>query len=209
MVTAQAAAYNGDLIVGFTTSSGSDVIYDLGAESSLVNGETWDLSSLLSGYNLNNVNWGVIGDQSISGTRYAWTTTDDITANTVPNTAAWGNLNQATASIYQNFGTAGAGQSLSIDSTDANSWNTQTLKPSLNTDYVNAYENPNVQGVTSDSLYSMIANGSAPTLLGNFTLDGGSNLTFNEVPEPATYGMLAEAGFLIFSLRNQLRRKQA
>ena len=69
LTSAQAATYNGDLLIGFTTQSGNDVIYDLGAESSLVNGETWNLSSLLSGYNLNNVNWGVIGDKNISGVR--------------------------------------------------------------------------------------------------------------------------------------------
>jgi PKD repeat protein len=188
LTSAQAATYNGDLLIGFTTQSGNDLIYDLGAESSLTNGETWNLSSLLSGYNLTNVNWGVIGDKSVSGTRYVWTTTGGLPPNTVPNTAAWGNIDSSARSIYQNFGTAGAGQSLSIDTTDANSWNQQTINGGGPLQYVNVYENPNVQGVTSDSFYSLIANGSAPTLVGNFTLNSGGVLTFNVAASPPVAG---------------------
>lgn len=206
--TAQAAVYSGDLIVGFTTQSGNDAIYDLGTESSLFVGKTWDLSSLLTGYNLNNVNWGVIGDTTVSGVNTAWTTADGFTPFRVPNTATWGALNTATKSIYSNFGAAGAGQFMSITNNDDNSWNEQTISGTLTTQYVNAYENPNVVGLTSDSFYSVIANNSAPTLLGHFVLDGTATLTY--VPEPAT-DVLAGAGFLtlIVSLRNKFRRKQA
>ena len=54
-----AAAYNNDLIIGFSSTSGNDLLYDLGSFSSLSQGETWNLSALLSGYNLSTVNWGV------------------------------------------------------------------------------------------------------------------------------------------------------
>jgi hypothetical protein len=213
MVTAQAATYNGDLIVGFTTQSGSDVIYDLGAESSLTSGETWNLASLLSGFSsLSSVNWGVLGDKNISGSRYVWSTTDGTTApNTVNNNSAWGKIDNAIGSIYSNFGTAGAGQSLSIDSGDANSWNQQTINGSGSTQYINlaAQLSPNVLGLTSDSLYGALANGSDPVLLGNFALGNNGVLTFTAVPEPITFGAFAGAGLLLVSLRNQLRRKQA
>ena len=211
MVTAQAATYNGDLIVGFTTQSGSDVIYDLGAESSLTSGETWNLSSLLSGFSsLSGVNWGVIGAQNNSGTRNLWSTTSGFTPDPVAGIAAWNKDNTAIASIYSNFGIAGAGQSLSITSTDDNSWNMQTINGSLGAQFINAYgNNPNVQGLTSDSLYGIVAGGSDPTLLGSFALDNTGTLTFTAVPEPITFGAFAGAGLLLVSLRNQLRRKQA
>ena len=208
----QAATYPlGDLIIGFTAGTGNDVIYDLGAESSLVNGQTWNLSSLLSSYSsLSTVSWGVIGDNT--GTpRVAWTTTGGSAANTYLGNTAWNNLNNATKALYQNFSAAGAGQSLSIAVGDPSSWNTETISGALTTDYVNAYENPNVTGLVSDSFWSVLNDGSAPTLLGGFKLDSTGTVTFNtvSVPEPATYGMLAGAGLLMVSLRNQLRRKQA
>ena len=184
LTSAQAATYNGDLLIGFTTQSGNDVIYDLGAESSLVNGETWNLSSLLSGYNLNNVNWGVIGDKNISGVRYVWSTTSGFTPDPVAGTAAWTKINTGIGSIYQNFGTAGAGQSLSIASTDDNSWNMQTINGGLGAQFINAYGNPNVVGPTTDSLYSMIADGSNPTLVGSFTLAANGVVTFNTGSTP-------------------------
>jgi hypothetical protein len=44
---------------------------------------------------------------------------------------------------------------------------------------------------------------------GYFTLNSNGVLDFTAVPEPSTYGLLAGAGLLVVSLRNQLRRKQA
>jgi hypothetical protein len=215
MVTAQAATYNNDLIVGFTTKSGNDVVYDLGAASSLTSGETWNLSSLLSGFSsLSSVNWGVIGaSQNNGGTGknfdYVWSTTAGIAPLKINGLTAFANENTAVGSIYSNFGAAGAGQSLSIAATDDNSWNTQTISGSLTGDYVNAYGNPNVVGVTSDSLFQILANNTTPTLLGNFALGADDVLTFSAVPEPISFGAFAGAGLLLVSLRNQLRRKQA
>ena len=206
----KAAGYNGDLIIGFTSGSGNDVIYDLGAASSLTSGETWDLSSILSGYDLSTINWGVIGALNTGTPRTAWSTTDGTTAPAnIPSLSAWGKNNTAISSIYQNFASAGAGQSISIDVTDDNSWQSQTISPSLTTQYANVYGNPNVVGTTADSLYSILANNSAPTLLGNFNLDDTGLVTFSPVPEPSTYGLLAVAGLLAFSRLNPFRRKQA
>ncbi len=210
--SAQAATYNGDLLIGFTAQSGTDVIYDLGATSSLFNGQTWNLSSLLSGFNLSTVNWGVIGDKS--GTpRVAWTTTavgGAVPAN-LPSNTKWATLDTATKSIYQNFSTAGAGVSLSIAATDDNSWNQQTINGTLATAYHNAYANPNVVGLTSDTFYQVSANNTSPVELGSFSLGADSMVTYTTVavPEPSTYSLLAGAGLLAVSLRNQFRRKQA
>jgi hypothetical protein len=186
LTSAHAAIYNGDLLIGFTTQSGNDVIYDLGAESSLVNGQTWNLASLLTGYNLNNVNWGIIGDnKSISGEPWtAWTTTDGtILPPHVPNSATLGALDTATKSIFQNFTAAGAGQSISIAATDDNSWNQQTINGGGPNQYVNAYGNPNVVGPTTDGFYSVLDNNSAPVLAGSFTLGTNGVVTFN-LPQP-------------------------
>ena len=67
----------GDLIIGFTTGFGNDEMYDLGKESSLTNGKTWNLASLLTSYgNYSGIYWGVIGNGADSGTpRTLWTTT--------------------------------------------------------------------------------------------------------------------------------------
>jgi hypothetical protein len=175
-------AYNNHLIIGFTKQSGNDLIYDLGAASSLTNGQTWNLATLLSGYTLATVNWGVIGDAQVSGLRYAWMTTDGtFIPNSVPSASAWGKLNTATSSIYQNMPAAGAGQYVSIAIGDDNSWNSQTINPSLPTQYANVQGNPNVVGLTSDSYYSMIATNQPPQLAGKFTLAANGVVTFNIV----------------------------
>jgi hypothetical protein len=174
-------AYNGDLLVGFTKQSGNDLIYDLGAESSLYNGETWNLSSLLSGFTLSTVNWGIIGSKSSPTPRTAWTTV--VNGNPLVSNSAWSALNAPAGNIYQNFTNAGAGQFLTIAASDDNSWNTQTVNPDLPGDYANAYGNPNVQGLTSDSFYqvsvSSAANPIPPTQLGGFTLASNGVLTYN------------------------------
>jgi len=209
---AEATIYTqGDLLVGFTVSSGNDLIYDLGQESSLFNGENWSLGSLLTGYNLNNVNWGVIGD--VSGTpRIAFTTTDGSQPNLVPNNTAWSALNSAANTIVQFAGPAStaAGVSFSSDSSQSFSWNQETINGTLSTAYHNAYENPNVVGTVSDTLWAVPVGPSAiATELGNFALDGTGTLTFTSVPEPATYALFSVAGLMLLSLRNQLRNKKA
>src|SRR5258706_3561518 len=133
---AQAATYSGDLLVGFTKQSGTDVIYDLGQASALTNGQSWNLASLLSGLNLTNVSWGVIGDKA--GTpRLAWTSTAGPTPPVILNNTRWATLDTPTKSIYQFFTTGGAGQSLSIAATDGNNWNQQAINGNLTTHYHN------------------------------------------------------------------------
>ncbi|HLP77693.1 MAG TPA: hypothetical protein VK327_12335 [Candidatus Paceibacterota bacterium] len=174
-----AANYNGDLLVGFTTQSGNDLIYDLGPASALTDGKTWNLGSLLSGMNLATTYWGVIGDKN--GTpRVAWTTTDGaMVPPSLSGNSDWSTLDTPTKSIYQNFATAGAGQSLTIASTDDNSWNMQAINGALSTQYHNAYEDPTVLGAGSAALFQVLANGSTPTQIGSFTLGANGVLTYN------------------------------
>src|SRR5450756_181953 len=150
--TIQAATYNNDLLVGFTKTTGNDLIYDLGAESSLTNGKTWNLSSLLTAgtFTLSTVKWGVVGDQN--GTpKVAFTTVQN--PPLIPGNTKWGQLNTATTSIYSSFTTAGAGQSATIAATGGlmsqNSWYSQMENASLTTQYQFAYANPDVTGLTT------------------------------------------------------------
>ena len=195
-VSASAATYNGDLIVGFTKGSQNDVIYDLGPASALVDGKTWDLNTQLSGFNLNNVSWGVFGDKT--GTpRVAWTTVAaGFTPLPLSGNAAWGQVDTPTRSIYQNFTTAGAGNWISIASSDDNGWNQQAIVGALSTQYHNAYEDPTVTGLTAVNFFEVLANGSTPTQLGTFTLGADGVLTYHTVsatPVPPPPPVLAIA----------------
>jgi hypothetical protein len=209
-VSAQAVTYNDDLIVGFTSASGNDYLYDLGSAASLYSGESWNLSSALSGFNLNTVYWGVIGDVSVSHSvpGYAYSTTD---GSYVPRPVLnfsdlSGNIDTPTASIYGSFSAAGAGNSASVAASQGNSWDTETLNPNLSTDYINSFENPNMLGSGTDIFYMMQDNNSSAQIAGYFTLGSNGTLTF--VPEPSTIGLLTGAGLLMVLLRNKFRRNQ-
>lgn len=190
LVSSRAAVYNGDLIVGFTTQSGNDLVYDLGPQAALTDGQTWNLSALLAGYNLNVVNWGVIGDKTVGGVRYAWMTTDGLTPNPVPNLATWGNLDNATGTIIQNMPAGGAGQYTATDASSPISWNKETLDGLGSFTSYQSYKGntPNTVGKISAPFFSMVANNSAPVKIGTFTLSGAGLLTFNVIsgtPPPA------------------------
>jgi hypothetical protein len=198
--SAQAVNYTGDLLVGFSSGSGNDFIYDLGPASSLAFGQQWHLGGLLAGFNLGTVSWGVIGDRNVAGVRSAWTTTGGTTPLSLGSATDWGNLNTPTASIFQNFSAAGAGQTLYISAADDNSWNQQTINGALTTQYVNAYGNPNIVGLGLDNFYELVANGSDPNYRGGFSLVGDGTLTY-VVPEPSIYALALGMGLLAFSFR--------
>lgn len=204
-----AATYTGDLILGFTSQSGNDFMYDLGQASSLTDGHSVNLGSQLSGFNLSTVQWGIVGDANIGGTRTAWTTTAGGAPAALANNAAWANLDTPTKSIFQNFAAGGAGQTLTISSTDDNSWNQQMINGALTTQYHNAYANPNQTGLGSLSIWTVVANGSSPSLLGTFSLDAGGNVSFSAapVPEPSTFALLGLFGVAALSLRRTFNRQ--
>jgi hypothetical protein len=201
--------YNGDLIVGFTGGgSSTDFEYDLGAASSLVNHETWNLSSQLGTFNLASTSWGVVGTAN-PGTRTAWVTIDTgSTPSHVMNNSMWSSINSAVSATYGLFSGAGAGNSATPSNQDDNSWNQQTMVGALTTQYHNAYENPNgsVAGPGSLDFFAALANNGAPTLDGSFSLGANGILTFSVVPEPSTYALIAWFGFTALLVRRIRRR---
>jgi hypothetical protein len=221
MVTSAQAQYApGDLIVGFTSGSGNDLVYDIGTFSSLVNGETFSLNSAITttaGHaNLNNLNWGVVGAQNVLGVRTAY--------STVPHgqTTAPANINGSTAfnTVATAVNTIGqfitSGPAGTDAASDAASWNGETIVGGGGT-YFNVYgsatpNNPNsttpasfTSGSIVEDVYGVQANNSAGNLLGTFTFDSTGTLTFNTVavPEPSTYGLLAGLGLLALTVRRQ------
>jgi len=213
----------GDLVIGFTTGTGNDSIYDLGSFSGadggtpLFNGETWSASTL--GITSGSYSWGVIGSGSAAfqGTSVdtLYTTIISGTPGTLTGNSAWNSANTGINTLVAQLpgGTAGFGPGgqANIQESSAGSWNTETISGPLTTDFHNAYGNPNGSGPSTLNVYSINDNGSAPTLDGTFTLASNGTLTFDTVavPEPATYSLIAGAGLLAVCFRNQFRRKNA
>ena len=155
------------------------------------------------------MDWGVIASVTSGHTQYQ---TDASTPNPVPSFGAWNAINTSVKTIYNNaFSATGAGNSATPAASAAYSWNTETLNPTLGTDFLNEVggANPNVVGETSVGFYGAVDNGSAPSAIGNFTLDQTGTVTFTVVPEPSAYGIIASAGLLMVSLRNRFSKKQA
>jgi hypothetical protein len=226
MIDAAHAQYSaGDLIVGFTSGSGNDVVYDLGKFSTFTDGESWNLLASLkstpgSYANLNGLNWGVVGAQStgLSSTLKTVYSTVPHGQSTVPvsipNTTTYNGIATSVNTIGQ-FITAGPA---GIDvSSDAASWNGETIVGGSGT-YFNNYgsatlNNPNsttpanfTSGSVIEDLYGTKANNSTSALLGTLTFDSTGTLTFSAVavPEPSTYGVLAGLGLLALCVRRQL-----
>jgi len=185
--TAVEAETYGDLIVGFTTQSGTDKIYDIGGLASLVNGQTWSATTL--GITGGTFNWGVIGDASAAAqsTSYdsVWTTVAAANVSQVVNlngSISWGSLNTGINTVADNLpGAPGfmPNSGASITATAATSWNEETINGTLASDYHSAYLNPNVVNQATASLYQVNDNNTAPTLVGTFTLSTSGILTFN------------------------------
>ena len=222
VIPSKATSY--DLLIGLSTQSGTDLIYDLGTASSLSNGETWNLGSLLTGAglagSLSTINWGVIGNANNAdgfNPQATWVTTASLSAPpTINGGDAFNAIDTSIISIESaNFGgneNSVAGNSATPSANSANSWNTQTISGTLPNNFVNAYRNPNVIGLTSDYLWQVNDNNSTPTDLGSFSLNGSGVVTFNvaPVPEPSSLAIVAAGGgFLMLSLRNKFRSKKS
>jgi hypothetical protein len=211
IASVQAATYNGDLLIGFTSQSGNDLIYDIGNASTLTSVQQWDHSSALSGYNLSTVQWGVVGSQRISTIGNLWATTSGATvALTLPGNPQWAGPNTSVASMGSQFVTLGLGNSVTPPSGGTgsdNSWNVQTITGSLTTDYINNYVSPNNTGLATANFYHVVADNSAATLMGTISLAANGTVTFTPVPEPTTLTLFTGLGVLAFSFRRQFSRK--
>jgi len=219
-VTAAHATYNNDLLVGFTTQSGNDLVFDLGSFSSLTDGETWDLTSALSAAGLSGsvstALWGVVGDINNSGTKTTWLTDASGIPAADPSSSQWSYIHSADGAIFSSLSAGGIGNYGTPSSTVSYSWNQETAQggSALGTAYSSvANTDPNTSGLgTWVAFYQTVANGSAPTEVGSFSLNtvGASDiLSFEPVPEPSSMALMAVGGgFLMLIGRNKFGRKQ-
>jgi hypothetical protein len=225
MATSAHAQYaSGDLVVGFTTGSGNDLVYDLGKYSSIVSGQTWSLDSALTSSpgnftSLGNLNWGVVGAISLGLSGSLKTVYSTIPAGqgaipvNVPNTTTFNGIRTSVDTIGQFITTGNAG----IDAaSDPASWNGETMVGGSGTffnNYGSATPNdPNsttpatfTSGSVVEDLYGAKADNSSSSLLGTFTFDPSGTLTFNasSVPEPTTLSLFGGLGLLMFAVRRR------
>jgi len=217
-VTAAKAESYGDLIVGFTITTGTDVFADLGNVGTLYNNETWTPSSLnIALGSLSSYSWGVLGDATAADAIAGVSRNTVFITGRAPSPT--GNINAVDSginTILNNFPggeyNTYPGNTASVLASYDQSWNMQTINGTLTTDIINSIGNPNTTGVSSTTLWELQANNSAPTVLGTFALGSDGTLTYNltqSVPEPATLGLFGGAGLLALVFRHKLGRKQS
>ena len=206
----------GDLIAGFTTGSGNDIIFNLGLTSSeLVNGYSWNLNSLLLGNygNLNNLQWGVIGLSSgnfVLKSSTIYTTSSSAAAIPAPNYGANEFNAQDTdgSTIGGNIGSGGYGTD-PVNDVQGTSWYENTVVGT--TGWATDYCAPNAtttplnfsSGSVSETFYASVigstSNHGTTSLNGTFTLGANGILTYNvasTTPAPiAGFAANLTAGF--------------
>ena len=204
---AKAATYDSDLLIGFSAGAGNDLIYDLGLVSTMTNGQSWNLNSVVSGYDLTTVRWGVVGNTtngtSLRATNTIYTTTVDSSIGAPAISASgYNKLNSDMNSIYNPFATTGAGAYLQLpfNAASGNSWYEQTVNPTITGQYKNAYQDPNVIGIASSALWSVTDQGGATVLLGNLSLAANGVVTFTQsstnTPPPAPRLSITRSGLV-------------
>jgi hypothetical protein len=221
--TSQAAS--GDLLVGiYSPSVNQTFVLDIGAFSSLANGETWNLDSL-SGGKLFGAPTGtgaggsVIGgagftSASLSGARFGVVGYANFGAN-IYYTAGTGSKADVSSLDGGSWGGAvdGVSQGVFVSGNSFQTdWKTQS-SASTGGDVFDALGFYNVNGTqgTHLDLYSATEFGTLASQVKDnfFSLGTDGVLTYGAaVPEPTTYGLLGGAGLLVLSFRNQFRRKQ-
>lgn len=195
-----AAPYSaGDLLAGFTVGSGNDLIVNLGpAGTALVNGNSWNLSSLLAGFNTGNfssASWGVVGVSNSPNRVYS---TCLGTPLTVPNLTAFNQARTPLTGLGANLvGSTGSGTPLA---SAASSWYNQTVVANPNS-FRSGYDNPNTSssGPATVNFFSAVMSASSVTQVGTFTLSAAGMLTFNTnsavvVPPPPQIVSITRSG---------------
>jgi hypothetical protein len=217
--SAQATYTAGDLLVGFDKSGAqNDFVYDIGGFGSLYDGETWSLGSLLASADpkfatLNDVDFGVVGALSSSKTIYS---TTDGTFAPDENLNAFNTLRTGVMTIGYGvgLGTPSGANYGSPAVGSGNDWNSQMVNPPpAEAGAFGNYWNPSA--VTPDSftspaqayLYANDNNADPAVASGTFSLASDGTLTYNAVPEPATFTLFAGMGVLALTVRSRLLRK--
>ncbi|HLX69970.1 MAG TPA: PEP-CTERM sorting domain-containing protein [Verrucomicrobiae bacterium] len=203
----------GDLLAGFTTGSGTDLILNLGLQSSVTDGESWDITSLVGAgvpaglfSSPSSVIFGVIGDNS--GPNTIFTTT----AGTNPNHfASQSAFNTADAALSGAGSLLNGSTGFGTPSTTASgqtSWFGQTVGGGTGT-IKNSYGNPDGGAGQASLNFYTIAQGStgSRTLEATFSLSqngsGDEVLSYSVVPEPSTTALAGFAGLIGLWARNR------
>jgi hypothetical protein len=204
----------GDAVAGFTVGVGNDLIVDLGPVTSLVNGETWNLSGLLTG-NLSlaspggtfgGVVWGVVGVSADPNMVYANVPSGATMAlNSFGSQAAFNQIKGAVANIGGNISATGQAIGTPAASSDF-SWNLQATADSTSgTSFSADYGNPGDTTVPSQDdvteFWSVAQGGSgAQTQLLNFTLQATGILMYGSAsPAQPTLTITSSAGNVILT----------
>lgn len=215
--------HQGDLLAGFSTGSGNDLIIDLGsASTALVSGNAWILNAYLPAnlVGLNNVNWGIVGVSATGGLTYSSIATGG-SVPTVGNPSAFGTIRSQAGGLGSLVGSVGYGTPLASEAGNG-SWNNGTVVGGVST-WANAYSFPNsltsgtfssgYQDMSAD-FYSTAINPGAQTQLGNFYLanyNGTQILSYDiaPVPEPSTSALFlcSSGGLILMALRRKFPRK--
>jgi len=207
--SAHAQYSQGDAVVAFTTGTGNDLIYDLGSESSLFNGEQFSLGSFLTG-NLalaNNPTWAVV---AVANNNIYTSYLDP--SSPAPSVSGFNGVKGSINQIGNNI-TTGSGIGAFATPTAATQYsfyydnNPANPDPSiLAQDYINV--GTAFSGASQvEDFWAADKFGDSATQSGlqNWTLASDGTLTYG-VPEPTTYALFTGAGLMMLAVRRFFTR---
>lgn len=226
--TVRAQYFTGDLVIGFTGGAANDVLFDLGAGTGLPTSGSLNLSSFLNSSLLQGNDYtslagkfvGVIGARptpgGTTGNQGIWSTTTHGGAApaTLANSSAF---NAARLSVDSTGGlidgTGSPANSIAVDKSDPNSWNSNVKNGGVNS-FTSNYGDPSVLFSGSSTILDLWYEKwqdapTGPALLGTLTLGNDYSLTFTAVPEPSSYGLIAGLGLLMLGIRRQMKLRRA
>lgn len=229
VMTAKADS-GGDLLIGFTQQGANagqnDLYYDLGAVSSFTSGQTWDLSTALSGanFNLTQLLWGAVGDYKNGDSQFAnphtgltWLT-DSGTPQNINGYSTFNSYGTVVNTIEsvitgQPNTVSTFGQNALIAYNSDNSWYSETVNPTLATQLYNVSGGADINqtGTGTIALWQVQDNNSAPTQIGTLGFDSSNGtviFTATPVPEPASASLIGGGALLLLAFRNKFRRQQ-